>query len=488
MSQDVISLHAVTLPREGMPSAQVLEHLQQFKTKDIPWQQGRAFAYVFEPDAETKALVTQAYASFLSENGLDPSSFPSLLKLETDLVSMVANLLGGDGDVVGNFTTGGTESIILAVKTARDYCREHRPHITQPEIIIGETAHAAFQKACHYLGVKPVVVPVCRDTFQLDTDQVLQAITPNTILLVGSTPNYSHGVMDNIEALAAIAHSHDIFCHVDACVGGFYLPFAKKLGYDVPPFDFSVTGVTSMSCDLHKYGYAAKGASIVLYKNPTIRKYQFFTCSTWTGYSLVNPTILSSKSGGAMAGAWAALNHLGEAGYMNMAADTQAATRQFMDGIRSIDGLTILGNPVMNLVAVASTQEAVSVFVLADMLKRKGWHIQVQFASPCSPEALHLNINRANVVWIPALLDDIREAVAQLRAMPAEFPQIPLEMLTALFGQPNAFDALSTTLGMNADDLPDDFAPINNLLNQLPPAYRDVVLTEFVNRMYTTKG
>jgi glutamate/tyrosine decarboxylase-like PLP-dependent enzyme len=255
-----------SIPKKGQSSDLILEQLKLLKQKDVPWQSGKVLAYVYEAAASTYQLTKEAYGMYLTENGLDPTAFPSLLKLENDMISMAANLLGGDTETVGNFTSGGTESIILAVKTARDYCRAHHPEIKEPELIIGETAHAAFHKAGHYLGVKVVMLPVDKTTFRLEIDRVEQAINANTIMLVGSAPSYAHGVMDPIEALAALAKKHHLFCHVDACVGAMYLPFARKAGYDIPPFDFSVDGVTSMSCDFHKYGYAAKGASWIFTK------------------------------------------------------------------------------------------------------------------------------------------------------------------------------------------------------------------------------
>jgi glutamate/tyrosine decarboxylase-like PLP-dependent enzyme len=209
---------------------------------------------------------------------------------------MAKDLLGGGNDeVVGNVTSGGTESIILAVKTARDYFKDKHPEIKEPEIIVAETTHAAFHKAGQYLNVKVVMVPVNKETFKMEPKLVEAAITPNTIMIVGSAPSYAHGVVDPIEELAAMAKSRDILCHVDACVGGFYLPFSKKAGYEVALFDFSVDGVTSMSADFHKYGYAIKGASCILQKNRALRKYQIFACSSWSGYTIINPTVLSSK-------------------------------------------------------------------------------------------------------------------------------------------------------------------------------------------------
>ena len=243
-----------TLPKKGRPAEEILEQLAQLKQHDVAWESGKVLAYVYEPKKETEAVTKAAYSMYLIENGLDPTAFPSLLQLENQLMGIAIDLLNGDEETVGSFTSGGTESIILAVKTARDYYKDKQPEIAVPEMIIAETAHAAFHKAGHYLGVKVVVAPVNKETFELEVDAVEKLITPNTILLVGSAPSYAHGVIDPIEELAALAKKNNLLCHVDACVGGFYLPFAKKAGYDIPAFDFSVDGVTSMSADFHKYG------------------------------------------------------------------------------------------------------------------------------------------------------------------------------------------------------------------------------------------
>jgi glutamate/tyrosine decarboxylase-like PLP-dependent enzyme len=476
------------LGEKSLDAATIFAQLSAFKTQDVPWQSGRAFAYVYEPPAETKAVVAQAIGLYLSENALDPTSFPSLLKLENDVVSMAINLLNGDSDTVGNFTSGGTESIILALKTARDYNRAHRPHIQKPQVIICETAHAAFHKAGHYLGLEIVVVPMNSNDFTMDIAAAAAAINENTILLVGSAPNYSHGVIDDIEALAALAQKNGLLCHVDACVGGFYLPFVNLLGGRLPAFDFSVAGVTSISCDLHKYAYTVKGASLVLHRNAELRKFQIYTCSSWTGYTIINPTVLSSKSGATLAGAWAAMHHLGREGYTRLCSITQAATAQFIAGANAIEGLEVMGTPVMNLVAVRATTPAVSVFSVADALKKKGWHIQVQLASPRSPEALHLNINYANAPWVAELLVDLAAVVADLLAQNEPLPQFEPSFFAELLQAAGGFDQAAASLGLGAgSDLPEDFAAINNILNQLPTEARTMMLTEFANRLFVAR-
>lgn len=485
----------IAIPQKGLEAAEILSQLEAMKSHDVPWDSGKVLAYVYEPKKETENLAKDAYRMYLIENGLDPTAFPSLLKLENDLIGMAKDLLGGGKDeVVGNMTSGGTESIILAVKTARDYFKAKRPEIKEPELIIAETAHAAFHKAGHYLGVKVVMVPVNTTTFKVEPKLVEAAITENTILIVGSAPSYAHGVVDPIEELAKIAKSRDILCHVDACVGGFYLPFAQKAGYDVTPFDFSVDGVTSISADFHKYGYAIKGASCILQKNRDLRRYQIFACSSWSGYTIINPTVLSSKTGGPLAGAWATLNHIGQEGYIEIVKGCQEATQLCREGIAEIPELEILGDPDINLVAIASTDPKINIFAISDWMAKRGWHIQVQLASTCSREALHLSINRANIAQIPELLEQFKLAIAELKEK--ESPEMAFDpaMLAPMFDNMNAetFDNLAGMLGLGGGGegagLPDDLEMINNILNKLPAAQRNVLLTEFMNKLFTVNS
>src|SRR5215470_11959403 len=293
------------IPAHGMHREALFERLESYRANDTPWREGRTWAYVYDPGREAEEVIKQAYMMYLSDNALDPTAFPSALRLENEVVAMAAAHLGGDDEVVGNFTSGGTESIILAVKTARDHARAMRPDVRTPEIVLPATAHAAFQKACHYLDVTPVIVPVDPATFRADLDAVRAAIGSNTVLLVGSAISYAHGVVDPIEALGALALERVLLLHVDACMGGFLLPYFRRLGAPVPPFAFDVPGVTSVSMDLHKYAFAAKGASVLLHRSPALRRHQMYACANWTGYTIVNPTVQSTKSAGPLAAAWA---------------------------------------------------------------------------------------------------------------------------------------------------------------------------------------
>ena len=267
-----------------------------------------------------------------------------------------------------------------------------------------------------------------------------------------------------------------------------YLPFANKMSGKIPPFEFSVEGVSSMSCDFHKYGYAAKGASCVLYKNKQLRKYQLFACSSWSGYSVINPTVLSSKTAGPLAGAWATLHHIGMDGYMEIVKSTQLATQAFMDGISQIEELSVLGEPIMNLVAVKSNEEELSVFSISDAMSKRGWHIQVQMASSCSPEALHLSINRANTTFIPQLIQDLKAVIKEIKSRKVETDQLDLSMIMPMIDHMNdeMFDQMSGMLGLGLGSaLPENMEFIHKLINALNPDQRDKLLKAFINKMFS---
>jgi sphinganine-1-phosphate aldolase len=304
------------MPTQGLTKEAVFSSLQDARKSDVPWRDGKLYAYVFDGGKEVEEVGKRAYLEFLSENGLDPTAFPSLLRFENDLVDMARRHLGGGDDIVGNFTSGGTESIILAVKTARDWFKARHPEVTTPELIVPITAHAAFHKAAHYLGVKAVSIAVDPETFRADVDAMRAAINERTMMLVGSASSYAHGVVDPIRAIAELAKERGLLCHVDGCIGGFLLPYFRRLGQTMDDFDFRLPGVTSMSMDFHKYALCPKGASVVLYRGEELRRHQIFACSDWTGYTMVNNTIQSTKSGGPMAAAWAVMQFVGEEGYL----------------------------------------------------------------------------------------------------------------------------------------------------------------------------
>ena len=342
------------LPQQGQPADQILADIAGLREIDLPTHGGTLFAYVYDPAvAGLDELAASAYALSAHVNGLNPTAFPSLLAMENALVGAVAAQLGGGpdgvGSVVGNLTSGGTESLLLAVKAARDgrvapWSRE--PRISgEPELVLPSTAHAAFAKAASYLQVRLVPVPVSAATLRPDPADVAAAITEQTVLVACSAPSYAHGVVDPVAAIAAAAAERGVRCHVDACFGGWVLPYLRRLGVAVPPFDFAVPGVTSISVDLHKYAYCPKGTSVLLHRDEALRAPQFFAYADWPGYTMVNPTVASTRPGGPIAAAYATMRFLGDDGYLRLAQATLDAVRRLAQAVSDVDGLRLLGDP-----------------------------------------------------------------------------------------------------------------------------------------------
>jgi sphinganine-1-phosphate aldolase len=472
------------IPKAGKSPKEIMETLQQFKQNDLAWRDGRVLAYVYDAGRDAEDMVKQAFTMYLSENALDPTTFPSTLHMERDIIRMAATLLQGDENVVGNVSTGGTESIMLAVKTARDWARAEKG-ITEPEMVLCQTAHAAFHKAAHYLGVKLRVVPFLPDTYQADIDAMENALNDNTILLVASAPCYSHGVVDDVPQIAALAQKYGILCHVDACIGGFQLAFMRQLGYEMPEFDLQIPGVTSISIDVHKYGYAAKGASVILYRSKEIRRYQIFSCLSTTAYAIINPTVLSTKSGGPLAGAWAILNYLGAEGYLRITKEVAEATQKMIDGINAMPELYVLGQPAMCIFALES--DTINVFQLADVMRGKGWYVQPQFsADPLHPN-IHITVNQSTVPHVDQFLLDLAEAVEetkQLDQLDMAFVKMQIDGLLGGLPPEEFASSLYQLAGISGSELPEDTALINAILNVLPKPIAENLLLEYFNDLY----
>lgn len=465
----------------------LMQRLEAFRSDDLDWRSGRVWAYVFDPGEEASSLIKEAYAMYLTENGLDPSAFPSLVKMEREVVAMCADHLGAgeSDDVVGNFTSGGTESIILAVKTARDWARANKPEIVQPEMVLPTTAHAAFHKAAHYLGLKLVLVDVEPETFMVTAQAMEDAITPNTVLLVGSAVSYAHNVVDPIVELGALAQSRSLLFHVDGCMGGFFLPLFRDLGRDVPAFDFSVPGVTSISMDLHKYAFAAKGASVVLYRDRELRRHQIFSCADWMGYTLTNPTVQSSKTGGPVAGAWAAMHHFGREGYLELARVAAEATDRLVAHLEGHPDLRLLGTPVLNQLSFSS--DTIDVFFLADEMKARGWYLQPQFAYAPSPANLHICINPASTRWMDELIADLDASVEAVRGKQVSPVVQQIDGMLAQIGklEPAMIREMMKMLGLDPGEVRSPDATLNQILDRLSPQIRNAVLIEAFNEIFT---
>ncbi len=458
-----------SFPPKGRSKKEILADMRAARDHDIKWEQGRVFGLVYHISDEIDDLLKEAFTMFFAENGLNPTAFPSLRKFETEVVAMTAALLGGDPSIVcGNITTGGTESLLMSVKTARDWARANRPEIRQPEMVLPVTAHPAFDKAAEYFGVRAVHVPV-REDFRADVEAMRAAVTANTILMAGSAPSYPHGVIDPIAELAALAQERGLLFHTDACVGGFMLPFVRKLGHPVPDFDFSVPGVSSMSADLHKFGYAAKPASVILYRTAELRRHQMFVYTDWPGGIYPSPTMSGSRAGGPVAAAWALMNFLGETGYLHITEVTMQAVNKIQEGIHAIPGLKILSDPEMSVFAIAS--DKFDIYEVADELELRGWHLDRQHRPP----SLHMTVNYVHAAVADEFLADLAACTAtvrqpSLRRTTSKFllkaanfltPLLPEKWVTALMNK------VSALLG-GGGGLPERMAPMYGLIGTLP--------------------
>jgi sphinganine-1-phosphate aldolase len=403
-----------SIPAHGIAHDTLRAAMKEMRSADADWHGGRCFSLVYHASDAHTAFLKEAHNLFFEENGLNPMAFKSLKRMESEVVRMAAALLHGDRQVVGTMTSGGTESLLLAVKTARDLARHKRPWIRSPELIMPATAHVAFDKASHYFGVKIRRAPVGKD-LRVDVRAVRKLINRNTILLVGSAPQYPHGVVDPIEELGALALEKDLLLHVDACVGGFILPFLEKLGRPVPLWDFRVPGVTSISADLHKYGYTAKGASLILYRSMELLKHQFFVATEFPGGIYASPTLPGTRPGGSIAAAWAGILGLGEDGYLALAKKAADAADGFRAGLGRIAGLEVLGAPHATIVTWASTEKAVDIYAVADRLDDMGWHIDRQQ----HPASLHLTVTANHADVVDEFLADVAKAVQLVRENPA---------------------------------------------------------------------
>lgn len=409
-----MSEEPIRIPEKGIGAETLLAEMKRIAGQDVDWEGAKVWSLVFHQSDPHTEFLKRAHNQFFDCNALNPGAFRSLQQFEREVVRMTADLLNGGDEVVGTMSSGGTESIMLAVKTYRDHARTVKPHIRTPELVLPESAHVAFIKACKYFDVKPVIIPLAAD-FRVDLDKATAAIGPNTIALVGSAPQYPHGTIDPIEALGELALKHGVGLHVDCCIGGFFLPMIERLGFDVPKFDFRVPGVTSISADVHKYGYAAKGASTILYRSMDYLKHQFFVYVDWPGGVFASPSMPGTRPGGAIAAAWGALRHMGMEGYLDNASRVMGVVRKLQDGINAIEGLEVIGKPAMSVFAYRSKDEKVlNVYAIADFMEERGWYIDRQQRPAC----LHLMVNPEHEKVADAYLADLREAVAWVKAHP----------------------------------------------------------------------
>jgi glutamate/tyrosine decarboxylase-like PLP-dependent enzyme len=464
-----MGMGGIHFPEVGQSKEIVLEELEAARQHDVRWREGQVFGLVYHAGETAEELIREAHNLYFSENGLNPMAFPSLKKFEAEVVAMVADLLGGDEQTVGHMTSGGTESCLMAVKTARDWARAVMRIETQPEIILPQSAHPAFEKGTDYFHVKSIRTPLRAD-FRADVEAIAAAITPNTAMVVVSAPTYPHGVIDPVGQVAALLSGTQVLLHVDACMGAFMLPFLARMGYPIPEFGFRIPEVTSMSADLHKYGYAAKGASVILYRDAAIRRHQLFAYTDWPGGVYASPSMTGTRPAGPIAASWAILKHLGWAGYSEIAAAVMRAAERIQAGIAAIDGVHVIGDPDMSLLAIGSDE--VDIYELGDELSARGWHLDRQQY----PASLHMTINFAHADRVDDFLAQLAAAVAAARRVSlrklSNSLLLRIANLATRILPPRWMRWLTTRatalLGVRGSGLPARSAPMYGMLGTLP--------------------
>mmetsp|Transcript_17986 Transcript_17986/g.45383 ORF Transcript_17986/g.45383 Transcript_17986/m.45383 type:complete len:538 (+) Transcript_17986:118-1731(+) len=373
-----------SLPKDGMTAEAVVKLMREGYARDgESWTKGQVSGQVYHGGEDVTKLLVDAFSIYAVSNPIHPETFPSVRKMEAEVVQMVCDLFNGGAEACGTTTSGGTESNFMTVKTHRDWALKTKG-ITSPELIKPASAHASFDKACHLLGVKCIEVPFDPKTFKVDLQAVKRRLSRNTILIVGSTPSYPHGVMDDIKALSDLAVKRGCGLHVDCCLGSFVLPFLDQAGYPVPAFDFRLEGVSSMSCDTHKYGFAPKGSSIIMYKNKDLRHHQYFVASDWPGGIYATPALAGSRPGALIAGTWAVMMHMGKKGYLQCAKDIMRTATHISKGVESMEGVKLMGTPDAFVVCVgAENPDALNIFNVGDAMSERGWKLSLMQFPPC---------------------------------------------------------------------------------------------------------
>ena len=390
----------------GQQPEEVFAELESRRVGDVRWREGRAFSLAYYAGPEAAHVAEEAYRRFSGENALNTAAFPSLEQMQSEILSIVGGWLGANKYSAGFLTSGGTESLLMAVKAARDRARAERG-ITNPNMVLPTSAHAAFEKGAAYFDVESRRIPVQAD-WRADVAAMRSAVDANTVLIVGSAPQYPQGVIDDIVGIAAIAREYDINCHVDACMGGVTLAYLAKLGHDIAPWNLKVDGVSSISVDLHKFGYTAKGASVMMYATKHLRLYQVFITTNWLGGLYGSSGVLGTKSGGSIAAAWATLRHLGDEGYLRLTDNASAATEVLAAYIASDPRLVLRARPEAMLVCFgASDETTLDIFAVADELWRRGWYVDRQ--EP--PRSLHCTVNAVHQHTVEEFTRELSSAI-----------------------------------------------------------------------------
>lgn len=393
------------LPSQGTPPAELFATMRERKQEDADWRNARTWSLVYPAGKDVEEVVEQANMLYLHENALNPLRFPSLRNMERDVVSMTAGLLNAPEEAGGCMTSGGTESILMAVKTARERARAERG-VTEPQLLAPVTAHPAFAKAAKYFGLEHIQIPIGAD-LRADVEAAKGLITERTAFMMGSAPNYPHGMIDDIPALAALAAERGIHFHVDACVGGFVLPFWERLGETVPPFDFRVDGVSTISADVHKYGYCSKGASVLTHRNKDLMQFhQAFIYTDWPGGIYGSLAMAGARPAAPIAAAWAVMNYLGEEGYMRLVGRIRNATRRIQAGIADHPALRVVGEPIIGVFAFTADGD-VDIMAVGDQMDDRGWHLDRQHG----PDALHVMVSPEHEGVVDDFLADLEQSV-----------------------------------------------------------------------------
>ncbi|KAE9403922.1 PLP-dependent transferase [Gymnopus androsaceus JB14] len=414
----------LSLPAEGQSPEWIIAEMDKMdqQQQSLEWKRGKVSGAVYHGGDDLEKVIVTAYQHYCVSNPLHPSVFPAVRKMEAEIVSMCLRLYNNPNGA-GTMTSGGTESIIMAVKTYRDWARATKG-ITEPEIVIPSSAHAAFDKGAAYLKIKVHTIPVHPTTRKADIKRMKRAINPNTIMLVGSTVNFPDGNQDDIVALGALASAYNIGLHVDCCLGSFIVPYLEKAGlaegskgkYKLYPFDFRVKGVTSISCDTHKYGFAPKGTSVIMYKDATLRRFQYYVYPDWSGGVYASPSLSGSRPGALIAGAWAAMQYMGDKGYLDSCREIVTCARNIADTITSsIPELYVLGSPPASVVAFGSKHPKVNILEVGDMMSKKGWHLN----GLSGPPALHIACTRLTVTMVDTFIADLKDAIKEAKISPS---------------------------------------------------------------------
>ena len=395
------------LPKNGSSATEVFDSLEAMRTRDVRWREGRAFSLAYNAGPDALAVAEEAYRRFSGENALNTDAFPSLKRIQAEVVVMAGVWLGATPQSAGFMTSGGTESILMAVKAARDRLLALRG-IRNPNMVLPTSAHAAFAKAGAYFGVEVRRVAVQPD-WRADAAAMRDVTDENTVLIVGSAPQYPQGVVDDIVGIAKIALDFDINCHVDACMGGVTLAYLSRLGKEIAPWNLQVPGVSSISVDLHKFGYTSKGASVIIYATKHLRSFQGFITDDWLGGVYGSSGVLGTKSGGSMASAWAVMHFLGDDGYLRLTRQAREATLQLADFVRNSRDLLLRAEPESTLLCFgARDPSALNVFAVADELAKRGWYVDRQ----TPPDSLHCTVNAIHHDKIDWFTKDLHECVA----------------------------------------------------------------------------